>query len=358
MPAYGLYHTWLQQIGEMLPEERVTRVRNLALLIVGLYLGRSVHANMIASKLPFEARLRSTAERIGRFLRNPAFRVRMWYRPTAERLLAQAALHGTVRLIVDGSKVGSAHQLLMVSLAYRKRALPIAWTWVRCARGHSGSRKQLALLDYVKRLLPAGAQVEIVGDCEFGSIAVLQQLERWHWRYVLRQKGSTLVCMSKIALTWQHFSTLISQRNQSAWHPNVILTQKHLYHTHLLAYWKATEPEPWFLATNIPAAHSALRVYRRRMWIEEMFGDWKGHGVDLENTHLRHFQRLSRLIMAVALLYIWLVTRGSQTIRAGKRYLVDRRGRRDLSIFRIGLYVIDRYYARDQPFAIRLIPYF
>ena len=42
----------------------------------------------------------------------------------------------------------------MVSLAYRRRALPIAWTWVRCARGHSGSRKQLALLDYVKRLLP------------------------------------------------------------------------------------------------------------------------------------------------------------------------------------------------------------
>ena len=89
-----------------------------------------------------------------------------------------------------------------------------------------------------------------------------------------------------------------------------------------------------------------------------MCGDWKGHGVDPENTHLRHFQRLSRLTMAVALLYVWLVTRGCQTIRAGKRHLVDRRGRRDLSIFRIGLYVIDRYYARGQPFAMRLIPYF
>ena len=101
MPAYDLYHTWLQQISEMLPEERVTRVRNLALLIVGLYLGRSVHANMIASKLPFEARLRSTAERIGRFLRNPAFRARMWYRPTAERVLAQACLQQAGRLAWD-----------------------------------------------------------------------------------------------------------------------------------------------------------------------------------------------------------------------------------------------------------------
>lgn len=357
MPAYELLQTWLRQIDDLLPGERISRVRNLALLIVGLYLGKSVHANMIASRLPFEARLRSTAERIGRFLRNPAFRPRAWYRPIAIRLLLHAAVHGIVKLIVDGSKVGSAHQLLMISLAFRKRALPIAWTWVRCARGHSGSTKQLALLDYVKHMLPAGAQVEIVGDCEFGSIAILQQLELWHWRYVLRQKGSTLVCVSKIALTWQRFGTLISQRKQPAWYPDVILTQTHLHHTHLLAYWKPTEPEPWLLATNIPDSGEALRAYRRRMWIEEMFGDWKGHGVDLEHTHLRHFQRLSRLTMAVALLYVWLVTSGSQAIKAGNRALVDRKGRRDLSIFRIGLYIIDRYCALGHAFTVRLVPY-
>ena len=111
------------------------------------------------------------------------------------------------------------------------------------------------------------------------------------------------------------------------------------------------------MATNIPEAQEALRAYRRRMWIEEMFGDWKGHGVDLEHTHLRHFQRLSRLTMAVALLYVWLVTSGSQAIKAGKRSLVDRKRRRDLSIFRIGLYIIDRYCALGHAFTVRLVPY-
>ncbi len=357
MSAYDLYHNWFQRIREMLPAERITRVRNLTLLIVGLHLGRSVHASKVVSRLPLKAHLCSSAERIGRFLRNPAFRVRRWYRQMAERLLAQAAARESVRLLIDGSKVGAGHQLLMVALAYRKRSLPIAWTWVRCARGHSGSHKQLALLNYVKQLLPAGAQVEIVADCEFGSVAVLQQLEKWQWQYVLRQKGNTLVCVSKKALVWQRFDTLISQRGQLTWHPNVILTQKCLYHTHLLVYWKATEPEPWLLATNMSDARLALRTYRRRMWIEEMFGDWKGHGVDLEHTHLRHFQRLSRLTMAVALLYVWLVTCGSQAIKAGKRSLVDRKGRRDLSIFRIGLYIIDRYCALGHAFTIRLLPY-
>ena len=357
MSAHRLYHTWFCHVRKLLPDERITRVRNLVWMIVGLYLSQSVHLSRIAAKLPFCVRLTSTLHRFRRFLNNPAFRVRQWYRTLAQDLLVQTTSSGSVRLILDGSKVGAGHQLLMVSLAYRKRALPITWTWVRGGRGHSSSTKQLALLSYIHDLLPGGATVEVVGDNEFGSIALLRQLERWRWRYVLRQKGNTLACVSKKTLAWRRFDSLVPSRNQLFWYPNALLTLKHLHHTHLLAYWETREDGPWLLATNIPQAPTALRSYRRRMWIEEMFGDWKGHGVNLEKTHLRHFQRLSRLTFVVALLYLWLVTRGSQAIKSGTRCLVDRTKRRDLSVFRIGLYTIDRRYACNQPFSIRLIPY-
>jgi hypothetical protein len=56
---------------------------------------------------------------------------------------------GEIRLIADGTKVGFNHQLLIIAIAYRRRALPIAWTWVRSAKGHSSAHKQLALLAYV-----------------------------------------------------------------------------------------------------------------------------------------------------------------------------------------------------------------
>jgi hypothetical protein len=69
-----------------------------------------------------------------------------------------------IRLIVDGTKIGSRHQLLIVCLTYRKRAIPIAWTWVPHVRGHSSARKQLALLAYVRSLICAGAAVFLVGD--------------------------------------------------------------------------------------------------------------------------------------------------------------------------------------------------
>ena len=100
-------------------------------------------------------------------------------------------------LIVDGTKVGFTHQLLMISLAYRRRAIPIAWTWVKQVRGHTTAATQLALLDYVGTLLPPGVAVLLVGDTEFGSIKVLQQLDEWRWNYVLRQKTSTHVCLAQ-----------------------------------------------------------------------------------------------------------------------------------------------------------------
>jgi len=93
------------------------------------------------------------------------------------------------------------------------------------------------------------------------------------------------------------------------------------------------------------------------MWIEEMFGDLKKHGFDLESTMLHTFLRLSRLTLAVAYLYVWLMSLGGRTIRRGLRPLVDRSDRRDLSIFQIGLRSIQRSLTNALTFSISLCSY-
>ena len=85
-----------------------------------------------------------------------------------------------------------------------------------------------------------------------------------------------------------------------------------------------------------------------------MFGDFKKHGFDLEATRLGHFQRLSRLTLAVAVLYVWLVSVGTRTIRSGDRHLVDRKDRRDLSVFQIGLRFIERCLTNELHFSVTL----
>ena len=90
------------------------------------------------------------------------------------------------------------------------------------------------------------------------------------------------------------------------------------------------------------------------MWIEEPYSDFKKHGFDLDRTMLRHFLRLSRLTLAVAIFYIWLVSVGTRIIRSGLRNLVDRTDRRDLSIFQIGLLFIERCLTNALPIQIPL----
>jgi len=350
-----LYHTWMKKIMQLYPNERITRLRNLAWLIVGIFQSKSVHLSKVASKIPGEAVLNSITRRLDRFLENTAFRVRDWYEPIAKQLLSRVSSQ-EYRLIVDGTKVGFGHQLLIVTLAYRKRAIPLAWMWVNSSRGHSKPGRQLSLLNYIRGLLPTNAKVLLVGDSEFGAIEVLKQLDQWGWQYVLRQKSSHLV-RENDAAPWVALGSFVQKAGQSLWLGCRQLTQLHAYPANVLAHWKIGEDEPWLLATNLPSLREALRAYERRMWIEEMFGDFKDNGFDLESSHLRSVMKLHRLTFAVVLLYVELLALGSITIKNGLRHLVDRADRRDLSIFRIGLYMRERHLTNSIAFSLDFYPY-
>jgi hypothetical protein len=356
MSIIQTYHTMLERMKQIVSQERITRIRTMAWLQSGMVHSRSVHLNRIASKIPGKAKKVSVVRQLERFVANRHVRVREWYHAVAEGLLQEAAdAGGTIRLIIDGSKVGNGHQLLMVSLGYRRRALPIAWTWVRCKRGHSTGYKQCALLAYVHPLVPQGAAVVVIGDSEFSPLQAT--LESWGWFYALRQKGSHLFRRTQDQ-AWQRCDTLVTRPGQRCWLTHIELTQQSAHPCNLLALWQTGEKVPWLIATNLPTARLTRLHYSRRMWIEEMFGDFKANGFDLEASHLQGFLHLSRLTLAVALLYVTLLAFGSQTIKNGLRPLVDRNDRRDLSIFRIGFDLLERLLANSLSFSIRPFPYF
>jgi hypothetical protein len=343
MPINTLYHTWILRIRELRPKQRITQLRGFAWLLVGIFTSRSVSLSRIAGRIPGTAKLVSVTRRLNRLLKNPAIVVRDWYEPLAKEWIRCQAENGQqIRLIVDGSKVGFGHQLLTASLAYRRRAIPIAWIWVERVRGHSSASVQLELLRYVRGLLPGGMAVLLVGDSEFGPVAVLRQLDQWGWDYALRQKPFVKICLAQ-ATKWYPLDHWVQKPGQSRWLGACYLAESEIYPVHVLLYWAVSEKNPWFLATNLPDRKLTLQAYRRRMWIEEMFGDLKRHGFDLESTMLQHADRLSRLTLAVILLYVWSVSTGARAIHEGRRPLVDRKERRDLSIFQIGLRLIERF---------------
>lgn len=347
LPWQRVYHIWHERLRHVCERLCSTQAQNLLCLVVGLYLSRHIHLSFIAAKLPFRAQKLSLERRLRRFLDNSAVRVRPFYEATARNLLACAAASGTIALVIDSTKVSFGHRLLMVGVAYRRRVLPIAWTWTRSQFAHSTASKQSALLAYVRQMAPVGVPISLVGDGEFGTSRLVRTLQAWGWDYALREAGHT--SLSLTGELWRRFQHLDLRPGLSVWWGNLWVTKADPMRTSVVLHWQRGERRPWYLVTNQPSLQGTLALYRRRMWIEEMFGDMKGHGFDVEATHLRHFLRLSRLLLAVCWLYVWLVTLGEGIIRQAQTAWVDRSDRRDLSVMRLGGDYLERCLTLDDP---------
>ena len=87
--------------------------------------------------MPSRAKKLSSVKRFSRFLDNPLVQVRAWFDPFARFTILSAASAGAVHLIIDSTKIAFGFRLVMVSVAYRRRSLPIAWMWAIGTRGHT-----------------------------------------------------------------------------------------------------------------------------------------------------------------------------------------------------------------------------
>ena len=351
------YGKWQAMLKQLLPDKCNSRLTNFVLLMVGIFESQSVYLSVVARKIPNRAKKLSIAKRFERFLDNQAVQVREWYHPWASWLLQSASAGGTIHLVIDSTKVSAHCRQVMVSVAYRRRTLPIMWDWVAHSRGHCTTRLQIELLKQVQELIPKGVSVSLVGDGEFNHPLLIEELEFWEWDYALRQKSNTLIMQGHDCI-WMRLDSFDLKRGQMLWIGKVLLTKASPYPTNMVLYWKPGEKEAWLLATNQLSARPAIRLYKRRMWIEEMFGDMKGHGFDLELSRLRTPQRLSRLTLVVCVLYVWLVTTGEFVLKQSLQSEVDRNDRHDLSIFRLGWDWLERRFTFDDPIPILFRPNF
>lgn len=351
-----VYYTVLKQIDHWLPQERVTRRRNLALLVAGLYLGAGVHLAHIVRHWPQPGKLVSLTNRLRRFLANKRVSPLALYEPFVRCLLASRA-GGSVRLIIDTTQVGRHHRALVVALAYRRRAIPLAWS---IHRHHSGNTKvveQIALLGYLYDHIPSDASVSLVGDSAFRTGDLFLWLQQRGWQFVIRQRKAVLIRTG--GTSWQPINDIpLAQGETKVIGPVWMGRTNPVGDVWLVLHWGRGQSAPWILVSDEGSARIALRRYRRRMWIEEMFGDMKANGFDLNRTHLLDVPRLERLLLGVCLAYVWLIALGSWVVKNGQRHLLDRRDRRDKSYFRLGWDWIGRCLSQGDPLQWRSIPYF
>ena len=83
-----------------------------------------------------------------------------------------------------------------------------------------------------------------------------------------------------------------------------------------------------------------------------LFSDQKSRGFHLHKSHLSDPQRLSRLSIAACLAYIWIVYLGSVCRKEGFGRIIHRRHRSDLSLFQVGMRLLEHFLNEDLPIPV------
>ena len=80
------------------------------------------------------------------------------------------------------------------------------------------------------------------------------------------------------------------------------------------------------------------------------FSDQKSRGFHLQKFHIADATRLARLLIATCLAYLWIVYLGALCTQNGWINIIHRGDRCDLSLFQLGLRLLD--YLLNEDFSI------
>ena len=163
----------------------------LAALISGIVGSKSTQLPHIAAKVPNGTKPESRVKRFARWVDNAHILEEVYFLPYADVLLRHLALQ-TLVLVMDGSGVGRGCTALMIHVVYKGRALPLAWRVRQAPKGHFPEELHIALVELISGLIPAGAQVVLLGDGEFDGTRLQQTLQQAGWSYACRTATSTV----------------------------------------------------------------------------------------------------------------------------------------------------------------------
>jgi hypothetical protein len=319
--------------------QREKHLNTLVALICGLAGGRHAHLSVIADHAPSNgAKQESVIERFRRWLKHDRQTIDGWFLPLAKELLTRLAAQ-PIQLVMDGSVVGRGCNGLMLSVVYHGRALPLCWVVVRGKKGHFPETVHQELLCQVQAIMPEGASVSFVGDGEFDGTNLQADLRRLTWQYVCRTASNIRISACDVRF---HVGDLGPPRGEMIAVTPAYMTAEQYGPISILALWEQRCEQPIYLVTNMADLDAAAQLYKKRPHIETFFSDLKSRGFQIHKSHLSDPKRLSRLLIACCLAYVWLVYLGVCALREEWMKRLHRQDRCDLSLFRLGLRLLAR----------------
>jgi len=333
---------------QLYPEEPrgnlARHLETLASMVSGIVLGKSCQLPKIASKVPGEVHPDSRVKQMSRWVQNDHITLGLYFLPFVQPLLTSLAAVRPLVFIMDGSPVARGCVTLMVSLIYGKRALPIAWLVIEGKKGHFPAATHVALLREVQALVAETATVIFLGDGEFDSPELQAEAEGYGWEYVCRTAKNIQIGVDD---EWFSLADLKVERGKRVFRKRAWFTNAAYGPVMVIAWWDADYAEPIYLVSNLSSVQAACDWYRKRMHIETFFSDQKSRGFQLDKSRLCDPARVLRLMLAACFAYLWVIYLGTLAHQDGWTPKIHRRHRCDLSLFQLGLRLLDHLLKND-----------
>jgi hypothetical protein len=346
---YRAIKSAMKQLCPTEPKGNTARhLQTLAALISGIVGSKRTNLPAVAGQVPDGTKRESRVKKYCRWLSNERIGAELYFLPFADALLKSLA-HCPLVLAMDGSEVGRGCLTLMVSVIYRKRALPLAWIVVKGSKGHFPEETHVALLKQVHSLVPQDCTVIFLGDGEFDGVTLQATLEAFQWEYVCRTAKNAQLCAEGERFAFQD---LILQPGERIGVPDALFTLQDYGPVLAIAAWDREYKEPIYLVTNMDLVEEACDWYSKRFRIETFFSDQKSRGFHLNKSHISDPVRLSRLMIAACLAYIWIIFLGALARLEGWVAVVHRTDRCDLSLFQLGLCLLEHFLNEHLPIPV------
>lgn len=311
------------------------RLSVLGAMVSGVLLKGSSRLSDLARSNPDYKQQASKEKQYKRWLVSEHTSHSVHYLPYVKALLETLSVQSNLVFSIDGSTAGRGCMVLMFSVIYQNRAIPVVWTVVRAKKGHLPEQMHQALLARLADIVPAYCQVTVVGDGEYDGCDWQADILAYGWDYVLRTSCAKLAgqdAQDMLALKW-----LTPATGQDTFTlPKAYFTQRHYGPVNITVWHQGKYKQAVYLLSNLEYAPLVTQLYRKRFKIETFFSDQKSRGFNLHRSHLSDPERLAKLLIATCLAYILCILAGIRCQQSSLHPMVDRTDRADLSLFSLG----------------------
>lgn len=317
------YDSIAARLSQMLPSLRPRLLEPLSLALLGISQAVSSHQAAIAAALPLDTKQQSKLQRLRRLLDNPKLSPEAIYQPIVQPLLS-GLKRQPVQLLLDRVVLTSWLNVLVVSIGFRRRSLPLCWCLLE-HQGCSSLEDQQRLLLAAAKLLPHGVRLSVHADSEFRSLSLFGWLREQGWNAMLGVRG-TLLVSSEADSPGKPLAEWLPNRDSVAYLNQVWLREDRIGPINLLAWWDSNDRGElicYGVMSNLTANWQTYQLGKRRMWIETLFRDWQSSGFGLDTSGIRDHERFTRLLVLVSLVYVWFVSVGRWLVKRGYRSVID-----------------------------------